>query len=325
LQQSLKDLERAYQNFFQKRADFPRFKKRGSRGSFRLPQGIKLDQANSRVFLPKIGWVRYRNSQEILGELCNVTLSKSHNQWFISLQTEREVANPAHQSVTSVGVDVGIAQFASLSNGKVYPAVNSFKVHQRRLAMIQRRLRKKKKFSKNWKKVVFKLGQLHQKITYIRQDYLHQTTHAISKNHAMVCVEDLQIKNMSKSASGTLVLPGRNVKAKSGLNKAILDQGWYEFRRQLEYKQQWRGGIVVAVSPRYTSQTCPVCDHVDAMNRQTQSQFICVKCDYRNNADIVGAINILRAGHAQLACGETVQLGRSVNQEPTEATHALVA
>ncbi len=166
---------------------------------------------------------------------------------------------------------------------------------------------------------------MHSKIVNIRHNYLHQTTHAISKNHTLVCVEDLKIKNMSKSASGTLLSPGRNVKAKSGLNKAILDQSWYEFRRQLEYKQHWRGGIVIAVSPQYTSQTCPECNHVDALNRQTQSQFACVKCSYKNNADVVGAINILRAGHAQLACGETVQSGRSMNQEPTEATHALVA
>src|SRR5206468_2478487 len=88
-------------------------------------------------------------------------------------------------------------------------------------------------------------------------------THAISKNHAMVCIEDLQIKNMSKSACGTVASPGRSVKAKSGLNKSILDQGWHEFRRQLEYKQSWRGGTVVAVSPHHTSQTCPECCHVD--------------------------------------------------------------
>lgn len=210
-------------------------------------------------------------------------------------------------------------------DGTIFPPVNSFKTHQQRLAIAQRQLRKKKKFSQNWKKIVFKMGRLHKKITHIRQNYLHQVTHTISKNHAMVCVEELQIKNMSKSASGTLVSPGKNVRAKSGLNKAILDQGWYEFRRQLEYKQQWRGGIVVAVSPQYTSQTCPKCHHVDARNRQIQSQFDCVKCGYKNNADIVGAMNILRAGHARLACGETVQLGRSVNQEPTEATHVLVA
>src|SRR6185437_13321414 len=131
----------------------------------------------------------------------------------------------------------------------------------------------KKKFSKNWKKTVFQVNRLHRKIAHIRQDYLHKITHTISKNHAIVCVEDLQIKNMSHSASGTLAKPGKQVKAKSGLNKAILDQGWYEFRRQLEYKQRWRGGMVIAVSPKYTSQTCPECSKVDSCNRLTQSEF----------------------------------------------------
>jgi putative transposase len=325
LQQSLKDLERAYQNFFQKRADFPRFKKRGSHDAFRLPQGVKLDQVNSRFFLPKLGWIRYRNSREVVGELCNVTISKSCDQWLVSFQTEREVEEPIHSSTTSVGVDVGIAQFASLSDGTIFYPVNSFKSHQSRLARLQRQLSKKKKFSQNWKKAVLNVRRLHSKIAHVRQDYLHQITHMISKNHAMVCVEDLQIKNMSKSASGTRDKPAKNVKAKSGLNKVILDQGWYEFKRQLEYKQRWRGGMVIAVSPQYTSQTCPQCGYVDKLNRKTQSEFNCVKCGYENHADLVGAINILRAGHAQLACGEMMQLGHSMNQEPTEVAQVKVA
>jgi len=118
----------------------------------------------------------------------------------------------------------------------------------------------------------------------------------------MVCIEDLQVGNMSKSAAGSVETPGRNVKAKSGLNKSILDQGWYEFRRQLEYKQAWRGGQVIAVNPRNTSRTCPACAHVSAENRRTQAQFRCVGCGFEENADVVGAINVLRAGHARLAC-----------------------
>jgi len=111
-----------------------------------------------------------------------------------------------------------------------------------------------------------------------------------------VCIEDLQVKNMSRSAAGTKESPSRNVKAKSGLNKAILDQGWFEFRRQLEYKLAWSGGKLVAVSPHNTSRTCPECGHVSADNRKKQAQFHCVKCGYKNNADVVGAINILARG-----------------------------
>src|SRR5690554_2803691 len=107
LQHALKDLEAAYKNFFAKRADFPRFKKKGQSDSFRYPdpKQIKLDQANSRIFLPKLGWLRYRNSREALGELRNVTVSLSGGKWFISIQTEREVAEPVPQSTSAVGID----------------------------------------------------------------------------------------------------------------------------------------------------------------------------------------------------------------------------
>lgn len=325
LQQSLKDLEKAYQNFFAKRAAFPRFKRKGVHDSFRFPQGVRLDQANSRVYLPKLGWVRYRNSKEVLGEIGGVTISRKADKWYVSIQTEREVSQPIHPAATVIGVDMGIARFATLSDGTVFEPRNSFRSNQKRLAAYQRKLSKKVKFSQNWKKTKAKISGLHHTIANIRQDYLHKTTSAISKNHAMVCIEDLQIKNMSKSAVGTIALPGKNVKAKSGLNKAILDQGWYEFRRQLEYKEQWLGGEVIAVPPHYTSQTCPECDYIDDKNRTTQSIFKCRKCNYSENADYVSALNILRAGHAQLACGEMVQLGRSMNQEPTEASQVFIA
>ncbi len=118
----------------------------------------------------------------------------------------------------------------------------------------------------------------------------------------MVCIEDLQVRNMSKSASGTRKSPGRNVRAKSGLNKSILDEGWYEFRWQLEYKLAWRGGILIAVPPKNTNRTCPCCGHVSVDNRKTQARFECVEYGFEEDADVVGTINILRAGHARLAC-----------------------
>jgi putative transposase len=325
LQHSLKDLERAYKNFFAKRADFPRFKKKGLSSSFRFPQGCKLDQSNSRIFLPKLGWISYRNSREVLGEIKNVTVSYSCGHWYVSIQTEREASEAIHPSTSAVGIDVGIAQFATLSNGQVFAAINSFKQKQKRLAHYQRALSRKVKFSSNWKKQKNKIGKLHQTIANIRKDYLHKTTTIISQNHALIVIEDLQVKNMSKSASGDLINPGRNVKAKSGLNRSILDQGWFEFRRQLEYKQVWNGGELLAVPPQYTSQRCSCCGTVSKENRLSQSKFACVACGYQANADVNAAMNILAAGHAVLACGEMVQSGRSVKQEPTEETTHAVA
>jgi len=178
----------------------------------------------------------------------------------------------------------------------------------------------KVKFSSNWKKEKAKVQKVHTAIANARKDFLHKTTTAISQNHALVCIEDLQVRNMSKSSKGTVEQPGKKVSQKSGLNRSILDQGWGEFRRQLAYKVVWNGGMLLAVPPHHTSQTCPACGHVSKDNRQTQAKFLCVDCGYENHADVVGAINVLARGHRVLACGETVQSGHSMKQEPTEAT-----
>ena len=295
LQHALKDLERAYKNFFEKRADFPRFKKKGVGDSFRYPdpKQIKFDQTNNRLFLPKLGWLRYRNSRDALGELRNVTVSQSGGKWFVAIQTQREVEHPIHLSTSIIGIDVGIARFATLSDGSYIEPLNTFRKHQQRLARYQRSMSRKTKFSSNWKKAKARITKLHTRIGNVRRDFLHKTTSTLSKNHAMVCIEDLQLRNMSKSAAGSLDSPGRKVRQTSGLNKSILDQGWGEFRRQLEYKQAWMGGGVLAVPPHNTSRTCPACGHVSAENRQTQARFECVECGYENNADVVGAINVL--------------------------------
>lgn len=322
LQQSLKDLERAYKNFFQNRAAFPRFKKRGQNDAFRYPQGVKLDQENSRIFLPKLGWMRYRNSRQVTGVVKNVTVSQSSGKWYISIQTESEVSTPVHPSASMIGLDAGVAKLATLSDGTVFEPVNSFQKNQKKLARLQRQLSRKVKFSNNWQKQKRKIQRLHSRIANIRRDYLHKVTTTVSKNHAMIVIEDLKVSNMSKSAAGTVSQPGRNVRAKSGLNRSILDQGWYEMRRQLEYKQLWRGGQVLAVPPAYTSQRCACCGHTAKENRLSQSKFRCQVCGYTANADVNGARNILAAGHAVLACGEMVQSGRSLKQEPTEMIQA---
>ncbi|MCP5161063.1 MAG: IS200/IS605 family element transposase accessory protein TnpB [Hahellaceae bacterium] len=325
LQQTLKDLERAYKNFFEKRADFPRFKKKGQSDSFRYPQGCKLDQANSRIFLPKLGWMRYRNSRELMGAVKNVTVSGKQGKWYISIQTEREIDAPVHPSTAIVGIDMGIARFATLSDGSYFAPLNSFKRQEIALAKAQRAMSRKQKFSHNWKKAKARIQKIHARIGNVRRDYLHKTTATISQNHAMIVIEDLQVKNMSKSAKGTIEAKGRNVKAKSGLNRSILDQGWFEFRRQLEYKQAWLGGGVIAVNPRHTSRTCPCCGRIAKENRTTQAKFECVECGYANNADLVGAMNILAAGHAVLACGERVQQDRSMKHEPAEGITPAMA
>ena len=325
LQQTIKNLEFAYINLFGKHIDFPRFKKKGSSDSFRYPQGFKLDQENGRVFLPKLGWIRYRNNRDILGRAKNITVSGKGGKWYLSVQTEHEVEQSVHPATSIVGIDVGIARFATLSDGTYIEPLNNFKHHQRRLARVQWIMSYKTKFSNNWTKARTRVQRIHTTIANIRRDFVHKNPTTISKNHALVCIEDLQVKNLSKSAAGIFDAPERNVRAKSSLNRLILDQGWAEFWRQLGYKQSWLDGDVLTIPPRNTSRRCHVCDHTHADNRMTQANFECVECGFAEDADLVGATNILVVGHAVLACGGTVQQGHPMKQESTEAIrHELV-
>ncbi len=186
---------------------------------------MKLDQANSRISLPKPGWIRYRNSREVTGEVKNVTVSQSCGKWYVSIQTEYEVADPVHNAGSMVGLDAGVTKLATLSDGTVYQPVNSFKVNQRMLVTLQRQISRKVKFSHNWQKQKRKIQQRYSRIANIRRDYRHKVTTTVSKNYAMIVIEDLKVKNMSGSAVGTVSQPGRNVRAKSGLNRSIPDQG----------------------------------------------------------------------------------------------------
>lgn len=301
LQQSLKDLEASFKNFFAKRSDFPKFKRKGEKDSFRFPQGCKLEQQNNRIYLPKIGWVRYRNSRNVSGCLKNVTISQKCGKWYVSIQTEFEQETPQPKG-GEIGIDMGIVRFATLSNGEYFEPINAFKNLKGKLAKLQKQFKHKTKFSKNWQKLKAKIAKLHHKISNIRKNHLHQISNKISKNHAIVYVEDLKVANMSKSASraGNVEQHGhrKNVKQKSGLNRAILDQSWAEFRRQMAYKLSWNGGFLFAVPPQNTSRCCPNCNHTAKENRATQANFNCVQCGFSENADLVGAINVLKRGQA---------------------------
>lgn len=315
LQQALKNLERAYTNFFQKRADFPKFKKKGQRESFRIPQGFEVDNQNGRIKVPKVGWMRYRKSQDVLGEAKNITISESCGKWFVSIQTEREVETPQHPSTSAVGVDWGVVNFVTLSDGEVVDQCQPLKKFLPKLAKWQRRMARKKKFSKNWRKAKARITKLHSKIANIRKNFVHNISNDISKNHVVVVIEDLQVGNMSKRAT-------KQVAQKSGLNRAILDASPFELRRQLEYKTQWLGGLLVPVPPQNTSRKCPECQHVSAENRKSQAKFVCVECGFSANADFVGAVNIREAGLASLACSQPSGDVNPSCQEPTEGIPA---
>ena len=300
----------------------PRFKRK-SEGfdSIRLVQFDKYCCIDgNRVKLPNgIGLVKFRKSQEVLGRIKNVTISRKSGHWYVSFGTEKELLeSPIHPSKSALGLDMGITKLIATSNDQHITPKNSFKTNQFKLAKLQRKLAKKIKFSENWKKQNRKIQKLHSHIANIRHDYLHKVTTTLSKSHAMIVVEDLKVANMSRSASGTLEQKGRNVKAKSGLNKSILDQGWSMLINMLEYKQYWNGGLLVKVNPQYTSQTCCKCGHVAKENRQIQAKFECVECGYVANADFNAARNILSAGHAVLSAEGGCGKGRPTIQKTSE-------
>jgi putative transposase len=304
LQQTLKQLERAFKDAFdvtQPLKRIPVFKKRHRSNSFSLPQGFKIE--GKRIFLPKIGWVNFRKSQEIIGTPKNITVSKSGKHWFVAIQVEQEITTSVHSSTSIVGGDLGVKRLLTLSNGEYVQPINVDKLTAK-IKRLQRKLSRKVKFSNNWKKVKAKIASLHSKIANVRHDKLHKVSTQLSKRHAIIVLEDLKVKNMTKSATGNAEQPGKMVKQKSGLNRVILNQGWGLFKQMLVYKQEWQGGEVLFVDPKDTSRTCPECDHKAKANRQTQAHFECEKCGHTDNADHVGALNVLARGHCVLACGE---------------------
>ena len=167
---------------------------------------------------------------------------------------------------------------------------------EKRIGAIQKRKAKVEKFSNRWKYYGQIVAKLHSRIARIRRDFLHKASSELSKNHGAIVMEDLCVKNMSKSSSGTQGDPGKNVAQKSGLNKAILRQGWGSFRMMMEYKTKWYGSQLIFVNPKNTSRRCHQCGYTHEDNRQTQADFLCQECGHNENAVKNAANNIRRLG-----------------------------
>ena len=297
LQQTLKQFDRAMRDCFDKNQPnkrFPRFKRKGEKDSFTFPQGFEVD--GNRIKLPKLGWVKFRKSRELEGKPKSATVSRNGKHWYVSILCEVEETEPVHTSCSAVGIDRGITIMAACSDGQDYGNPKAFKKHEQQLAKAQRALSRKVKFSNNWHKQKEKIQIIHSKIANIRKDALHKASTEISKNHAMIFMEKLGVSRMSKSAKGNSEKHGSNVKAKSGLNKSILDAGWSMFAAMIEYKQRWRCGTVQYVPAAYTSQRCSACGYTHKDNRASQAKFQCKQCNHTANADRNAALNILAAG-----------------------------
>ena len=302
LQYSLRNLDTAFKNFFEGRASFPQYKKKGIHDSITFPQGErfvvrKYNMKKSFIELSKIGEVKFRHHREIEGKIKRATVRKVSKIWHISFICEVEIDTIDKEIFEPIGIDRGIAKTLVMSNDEYLNLpVESIQKIEKRIEKLQCRVAKEKKFSVKWHRYKNIINKLHGKITRIRHNWLHIQSYGLANNHSLIVVEDLNIRNMSKSASGTVENPGNNVKAKSGLNRSILRQGWGQFCDLLSYKCNWYGSKLVKVNPKNTSRRCYKCYFVSSENRQSQESFSCQKCGHTENADTNAAKNILRLG-----------------------------
>jgi putative transposase len=329
LVQAIVDLDKAYRNFFDGRAKYPKFRKKFENESFRYPDPAQLKIEKDRIFLPKAGWVEMVMHREIVGTVSNVTVSRQGTYWYVSIQVECEIDEPMLKIGAAEGVDAGVVHGAVLSDGTVFDLPRVSEKEQRQVAAIQKTVARRQKGSKNRMKAVRRLQSLQARHTRRRRDAKHKMTTAIIRSVAVLCVEDLRVKNMTASARGTVEEPGSNVAQKAGLNRSILDVSPGETRFQYEYKMKREGGRIVFVNPAFTSQQCCCCLHSDAENRPDRDTFVCVSCGYEDCADANAAKNIKRkglealvartGGHPGLACESSRVGGRKQEEESREA------
>ncbi len=297
LQNSVLNMDRAYQNFFRRvktkeKSGFPKFKSRHfSRQSYQTQNAVKKENS---LYLPKIGLVKAKFHRDIVGEIKTATVSIEANQFFVSMNIEdgkEEVFGSNNGK--SIGIDVGVKVFAYTSENIAIKHIN-LKKEISNVIKAQKVLSRRKRGSQNRQKAKRKLAKKHLKLKNKRNDFLHKVTKKLSENQT-IAVENLMIKNMSKKAKGSIENPNMRSSAKSGLNRSILQQSWGKFFELLEYKLRRNGGQLVRVDPKYTSQKCSCCGHISKENRQSQAKFECVECGSQKNADHNASINILNA------------------------------
>jgi putative transposase len=298
LQNAVLNMDKAYQHFFRRvktkeKSGFPRFKsKHFSRQSY---QSSTASVKENKLYLPKIGEVKAKfHRGKITGKIKTVTVSMESDQYFASINYEdgkEEVFGTNNGK--ALGIDMGVKVFAYTSDEQRIRHVDVRK-ELANVIKAQKSLSRKKKGSQNRKKSKLKLAKKHLKLKNKRNDFLHKVTKKLSENQT-IAVENLMIKNMSRSAKGTIENPNMRSSAKSGLNRSILQQSWGKFFELLEYKLKRNGGELIRVDPKYTSQKCSCCGHVLNENRESQAMFICKSCGFMANADYNASINILNA------------------------------
>jgi putative transposase len=313
-EQALRDFEIAMRGFFAGTNRIPGFRKAGRNEGFCVQGQIgqawdvrRLSRHVGEVLIPKIGWVRFRWSRDVpQAKSYRVTLDRA-GRWHVAF-TAVPPPLPAPGTGEVIGVDRGVAVSVALSTGETYQAP----VPSRRAERLHRRLSRAKRGSNRRMRAKARLAKVRAHDADRRKDWAEKTSTDIARRFDVIRIEDLKIRNMTRSAKGTVVGPGRKVRQKAGLNRAILASGWGLLVRRLDQKAP---GRVEKINPAFTSQRCSACGHVSAENRKSQAVFACIACNFACNADVNAAINIA-AGHAVTARGGSGKLSRPVNREP---------
>ncbi|MFF4987384.1 RNA-guided endonuclease InsQ/TnpB family protein [Streptosporangium saharense] len=324
LQQTLRDLERACKTHGTWRVKWRSRRMNAPTFRFPDPRHISVERISrrwGRVKLPKLGWVRFRWTRPLGGQLRNATVLKDGGRWYISFCVEDGIAETTPNGKPAVGVDRGVKVAVATSDGTMRDRWFVTPGEAARMRRLQQQLARQRKGSNRRAATRAKLARLNARVRNRRSDFLAWTADRLTRDHGLVVVEDLKIKSMTASAKGTGDAPGRGVRQKAGLNRAILSKGWGGLLDSLEHKARYNGSRVVRVPPAYTSQRCSACGAVDAKSRESQAVFACTSCAHTGNADVNAAKNILAAGLAVTGRGDLAD-GRSVKRQPPEVKAA---
>jgi putative transposase len=297
LQQALKDLDKAYKAFFEGRAGYPTPRRKFEHDSMRFPQpykktGVLIVLGRDSIKLPKFGWLSIVRHRKIKGRMKNVTLTREGDQWYVVIQTEQAVEDPAIRTeLPAIGFDIGIHRPIATSEGDTVGLPQVSQQEMERRAQLARRLSRSQKGSKGREAARTRLRAFDRHLADRRRDASHKATTDLIKNHGLIGIEALHVRAMTASAHGTAEDPGRNVRQKAGLNRRILDVAPGEIRRQLSYKAAWSGRIIITVPAAHTSQDCSACG-ARGYIAGGERTFACEKCGLIIDRDTNAARNI---------------------------------
>jgi putative transposase len=302
---AIRQLGRAFENFFAGRAHYPTFRRKGVNDRFALSNDqVSVD--GKRLRIPKLGWVRMREALRFTGHIMSVTVSCKAEHWYASITVESpDLLIPPTDNQGAVGVDLGISHLATLSNGESIKGPMALRRLLSNIRKLSRGLARKMKDSANRRKAKLKLTRLHERISSIRHESLHQLTNNLTRRFHTIGIEDLNVRGMLKNRK---------------LARAIADMGFYEFRRQLEYKAERRGGRVFVADRWYpSSKMCSQCRHVLDALALAQRNWTCPSCGTMHDRDVNAAMNLVNMAVSStvITCGgEGADLARKRQVKP---------